>query len=253
MYASIHAWIYHTYVCLIFVFTDIHRHMYVHAYIPTYMYTYILTYIHMSTCTHVWNMCMFIQTYMYACIQTHVCLSLYIPKCIHWYCIFPYTYMHACIHTYIYKHTDVCNMCIYAPAYTHIYPHMAAYRHVYEYYIYIYIYIYILSSLLLSGFLFHSCWRNPSLLIVQQHQSLATWLQFGPIVSSWSSHQCVYGWPLGCLWSHGHHSVTCLVQLLSFSCETCPAHWCLLVQIWWITSMTSVWEDPACTFSVTQC
>ena len=45
---------------------------------------------------------------------------------------------------------------------------------------------------------------------------------------------------LGCLWSHGNHSVMHLVYLLSFSNETCPAHQCLLVQIWWITSMTPV-------------
>ena len=48
---------------------------------------------------------------------------------------------------------------------------------------------------------------------------------------------------LGHLWFHGHHSVTCLVHLLSFSDRTCPAHWCLLVQIWWITSKTHVFEQ----------
>ena len=47
---------------------------------------------------------------------------------------------------------------------------------------------------------------------------------------------------LGHLWSCGHHSCTCLVHLLSFSCETCPGHWCLLVQIWWITSMMPVFK-----------
>ena len=93
-----------------------------------------------------------------------------------------------------------------------------------------------------SGFLLHSCWRNPSLLIVEQHRSLATWLQFGPVASSRSSHQHIFGWPLGHLWSHGHHSVTHLVHLLSFSHDTCPAHWCLLVWIWWTTSMTPVFE-----------
>ena len=95
----------------------------------------------------------------------------------------------------------------------------------------------------LSGFLFHSCWRNPSLLIVQQCQSLATWLQLGPIASSRSSCQCLFGWPLGHLWSCGHHSVTHLVHLLSFNHETCPVHWHLVVQIWWITSMTPVFEQ----------
>ena len=34
-----------------------------------------------------------------------------------------------------------------------------------------------------------------------------------------------------------------LVHLLSFSHATCPAHWCLLVQIWWITSMIPVFEQ----------
>ena len=47
----------------------------------------------------------------------------------------------------------------------------------------------------------------------------------------------------GHFWSHGHHSVTCLVHLLSFRHETCPAYLCLLVQIWWITSMTPVFEQ----------
>ena len=41
------------------------------------------------------------------------------------------------------------------------------------------------------------------------------------------------------------HSATCLVQLLSFSLETCPAHWCLLVWIWWIMSMTPVFKQIA--------
>ena len=45
------------------------------------------------------------------------------------------------------------------------------------------------------------------------------------------------------MWSHGHHSVTHLVHLLSFSHETCPAYQCLLVQIWWITSMTPAFEQ----------
>ena len=91
--------------------------------------------------------------------------------------------------------------------------------------------------------LFYSCQRNPSLLSVQQHQSLATWLQFGPITSLRSSHQCLFGWPLGHLWSREYHSVMPLVHLLSFSHETCPAHWCLLVQIWWIMSVMPVFEQ----------
>ena len=110
-----------------------------------------------------------------------------------------------------------------------------------------------------QGFLLHSCWRNPSLLIVQQCQSLATWLQFRPITSSRSSHQCLFGCPLGHLWSWGHHSVTHLVHLLSFSHVTCPAHWCLLVHIWCGAYLvdnindTCLQADPACTFSVMQC
>ena len=93
------------------------------------------------------------------------------------------------------------------------------------------------------GFLLHSCWRNPSLLIVQQHRSLATSLQFGPIASWRSSPQHLFGWPLGCLWSCGHYFVTGLLHLLSFSHETCPVHHCLLVQIWQITSVTPVFEQ----------
>ena len=104
------------------------------------------------------------------------------------------------------------------------------------------VFIYIMIMTIIRVLL-HSCWRNPSLLIVKQCLSLATWLQFGPIASSRSSHQCLFGQPLGCLWSHGHHSVTCLVHLLSFSHETCPSHQCLFVQIWWITSMTPVFEQ----------
>ena len=76
-----------------------------------------------------------------------------------------------------------------------------------------------------------------------QHQSLATWLQFGPIASSRSFSQHLFGWPLGLLWSHGHHYITHLVHLLSFSHKTCSAHQCLLVQIWWITSMIPVFEQ----------
>ena len=40
----------------------------------------------------------------------------------------------------------------------------------------------------------------------------------------------------------GHHSVACLVHLLSFSHKTCPAHQYLLVQIWCITSVMAVFE-----------
>ena len=65
--------------------------------------------------------------------------------------------------------------------------------------------------------LFHSFQRNPSLLSVQQCLSLATWFQFGPIASLRLSHQHLFGWPLGHLWSCGHHSLMLLVQLLSFS------------------------------------
>ena len=37
--------------------------------------------------------------------------------------------------------------------------------------------------------------------------------------------------------------MTCLVHLLSFSHEKCPAHQCLVVQIWWIISMTPVFKQ----------
>ena len=105
--------------------------------------------------------------------------------------------------------------------------------------VYIYIYIYISSS----GFLFLSCWRNPFLLSVQQCQSLPTLLKFEPIAWSRSSHQCLFGWHLGCFWSCGYHTFMCLVHLLSFSHETCPAHWYLLAWIWWLTSVIPVFEQ----------
>ena len=73
--------------------------------------------------------------------------------------------------------------------------------------------------------------------------------QFGPMASLRPSHQHLFGGPLGHLWSCGHHSVTHLVHLLSFSHKTCLAHQCLMVQILWITSMTLVLKQiqlPAC-------
>ena len=100
----------------------------------------------------------------------------------------------------------------------------------------------------LNGFiirvLFHSCWRNPSVLSLQQHWSLI----FGNMAPVWTYSlvdvilPMSFWWSLCCLRSCGAPLYCVLVYLLSFSHKTCPVHWCLLAQIWWIMSVTPVFE-----------
>ena len=204
----------------------VYMHICIHIWRQTCMGIYVFLYVHNYTYyTHrhvVMDVCMYVHMYGYV-FMLHGCIDFIVfLSILTWVCM--YAYMSVCIYPYMYVCRQTC--------------------------IYVCTYICILHTCILThhhhhqqGFLLHSCWRNPSLLIVQQCRSLATWLQFGPIASSRLSCQHLYGWPLGHLWSHGHHSVTCLVHLLSFSHATCPTHQYLMVQIWWITSMTPVFEQ----------
>ena len=57
---------------------------------------------------------------IYICIETHVCLLTYLPKCIHPNIIYTYAYILVYIHTVIWNYISICVICVFMDIHTYM-------------------------------------------------------------------------------------------------------------------------------------